>query len=225
MSVCNVLIVEDDSYILNLLNMSLSKENYQCHEATKGLDALELFYAIQPDVVLLDLGLPDMDGIEVIKRIREYSSTPIIVVSARNDKNEKIRALDLGANDYVSKPFYMDELMARIRVATRMSSKPQTNESAFQKGELKVDFIGRRVFVSDEEIHLTKIEFNLLKLLIEHQGKVLTHNYIQKAIWGYEDESNQNALRVYMAKLRKKIELNMNQYITTEVGVGYRFIE
>ena len=202
-----IMIVEDDPYISHFLQMSFEQEGYRILMTSQGHEALSLFYSHQPDIVILDLGLPDMDGLEIIEEIRKISAKPIIVVSARLEEQEKIKALDLGANDYVVKPFYMGELLARIRVAKRLSKKD---------GEVLID---------EQEIHLTPIEFNLLKLLIEHRGKVLTHNYIQKEIWGYQDHSNQNALRVFMATLRRKIEKDTNHphFIVTEVGVGYCF--
>ena len=230
-----IMIVEDDPYISHFLQMSFEQEGYRILMTTKGHEALSLFYSHQPDIVILDLGLPDIDGLEVIQKIRNISSKPIIVVSARLEEQEKIKALDLGANDYVVKPFYMGELLARIRVAKRLSKKEDEEtyiqfkvsvyKKKYQKDYLDVDFISRKVLIDQEEIHLTPIEFNLLKLLIEHRGKVLTHNYIQKEIWGYQDHSNQNALRVFMATLRRKIEKDTNHphFIVTEVGVGYYF--
>lgn len=223
-----ILIVEDDKYISHFLNMSLQQENYHTISTSLGNEALNLFYSHNPDIVILDLGLPDMDGIDIIRQIREISSKPIIVVSARLEENERIKALDLGANDYVIKPFYMGELLARIRVAKRLlEMNPKEELKIYQKDDLTVDFLQRIVKINQEEIHLTPIEFNLLKLLIDHRGKVLTYNYIQKEIWGYKDRSNQNALRVFMATLRRKIEKETNHphYIMTEVGVGYRFKE
>ena len=228
-----IMIVEDDPYISHFLQMSFEQEGYRILMTTKGHEALSLFYSHQPHIVILDLGLPDIDGLEVIQEIRKISSKPIIVVSARLEEQEKIKALDLGANDYVVKPFYMGELLARIRVAKRLSKKEVEEIKKYQKDYLEVDFISRKVLIDQEEIHLTPIEFNLLKLLIEHRGKVLTHNYIkvlthnyiQKEIWGYQDHSNQNALRVFMATLRRKIEKDTNhpRFIVTEVGVGYYF--
>ena len=211
-----IMIVEDDPYISHFLQMSFEQEGYRILMTTKGH---------QPDIVILDLGLPDMDGLEIIEEIRKISAKPIIVVSARLEEQEKIKALDLGANDYVVKPFYMGELLARIRVAKRLSKKDGEEMKIYQKDYLYVDFISRKVLIDEQEIHLTPIEFNLLKLLIEHRGKVLTHNYIQKEIWGYQDHSNQNALRVFMATLRRKIEKDTNHphFIVTEVGVGYCF--
>ena len=201
-----IMIVEDDPYISHFLQMSFEQEGYRILMTTKGHEALSLFYSHQPDIVILDLGLPDIDGLEVIQEIRKISSKPIIVVSARLEEQEKIKALDLGANDYVVKPFYMGELLARIRVAKRLSKKEDEEIKKYQKDYLEVDFISRKV-------------------LIEHRGKVLTHNYIQKEIWGYQDHSNQNALRVFMATLRRKIEKDTNhpRFIVTEVGVGYYF--
>lgn len=220
-----ILIVEDDPYISHFLQMSFEQEGYRMITTTKGHEALNLFYSHQPDIVILDLGLPDIDGLDVIEEIRKISTKPIIVVSARLEEQEKIKALDLGANDYVVKPFYMGELLARIRVAKRLSMNNKEEIKIYQKDYLTVDFISRTVQIDHQDIHLTPIEFHLLKLLIEHRGKVLTHNYIQKEIWGYQDNSNQNALRVFMATLRRKIEKNANnpRFIITEVGVGYRF--
>lgn len=220
-----VLVVEDDQYITKFMNMSLKEEGYSIITTSLAHDALNLFYSYNPDIVILDLGLPDMDGLEVIKEIRKISHKPIIVVSARLEEQDKIKALDLGANDYVVKPFYMGELLARIRVAKRMLEMNTQKIDVFEKDYLKVDFISRQVYIDDKSIHLTPMEFNLLKLLIENRGKVLTHNYIQKQIWGYVDKSNQNALRVFLATLRRKIEKDTNhpQFILTEVGIGYRF--
>lgn len=223
----SILIVEDDKYISHFLKMSLEQEGYELIHTSYGKEALHLFYIHKPDIVLLDLGLPDMDGLEIISSIREISNNPIIVVSARLEEKEKIKALDMGANDYVIKPFYMGELLARIRVVSRLLEKPIEKLDCYQKDYLYVDFVSHKVLIDGQEIHLTPIEFNLLKLLIEYRGKVLTHNYIQKEIWGYTDENNQNALRVFMATLRKKIEKDTHHpiFIQTEVGVGYRFCE
>lgn len=222
-----ILVVEDDHYISHFLDMSFKQEGYRIMMTSQGHEAISLFYLHHPDIVILDLGLPDIDGLEVIKEIRQYSQTPIIVVSARLEEQEKITALDLGANDYVVKPFYMGELLARIRVAKRLAINNKDKIKTYEKDYLSVDFESRRVMIDQQDIHLTPIEFQLLKLLIEHRGKVLTHNYIQKEIWGYQDNSNQNALRVFMATLRRKIEKDTShpRFIITEVGVGYRFKE
>ena len=197
-----IMIVEDDPYISHFLQMSFEQEGYRILMTSQGHEALSLFYSHQPDIVILDLGLPDMDGLEIIEEIRKISAKPIIVVSARLEEQEKIKALDLGANDYVVKPFYMGELLARIRVAKRLSKKDGEEMKIYQKDYLYVDFISRKVLIDE-----------------------LTHNYIQKEIWGYQDHSNQNALRVFMATLRRKIEKDTNHphFIVTEVGVGYCF--
>ena len=193
-----ILIVEDDKYIIHFLSISLKEEDYGLWTAKTVKEAVSLFYANRPDLVILDLGLPDGDGMEVIESIREIADTPIIIVSARLDEDEKIRALDAGADDYVTKPFYMGELQA------------------FEK---------RQVTVAGEEIHLTPIEYRILTLLIANRGKVLTHNYILKEIWGYAEGVEAGTLRVFVATLRRKIEKNPSQpqHIVTEVGVGYRF--
>ena len=222
-----VLIIEDDKYISNFICMSLKQEGYRYIKTSTGREAISLCYANNPDVIILDLGLPDMDGIQVIEHIRSHSEKPIIVVSARQEEAEKIRALDMGADDYVVKPFYMGELLARIRVAVRKSEKTQGTElqSIFQKDYLKIDFEKRMVFIDEKEIHLTPIEYRLLILLVKNRGKVLTHNQILGRIWGYEESGDANSLRVFMATLRRKIEKDTTnpRFIITEVGVGYRF--
>lgn len=223
-----VLIVEDDKYISNFICMSLRQEGYRYLKTETGRGAISLCYANNPDVVILDLGLPDMDGIEVIENIRSQSDKPIIVVSARQEEGEKIRALDKGADDYVVKPFYMGELLARIRVAVRKSEKNNTAMAkSFQKEYLKIDFVKRVVYIDDQEVHLTPIEYRLLVLLVSNRGKVLTHNQILNEIWGYGGGGDANSLRVFMATLRRKIEKDTTnpRFIITEVGVGYRFAE
>lgn len=221
-----ILIVEDDKYIIHFLSISLKEENYGLWVAKTVKEAVSLFYANRPDLVILDLGLPDGDGMEVIESIREAADTPVIVVSARQDEDEKIRALDAGADDYVTKPFYMGELQARIRAALRKRENyAQDKPTCFEQGDLSVDFEKRQVKVGGEEIHLTPIEYRILTLLIANSGKVLTHNYILKEIWGYAEGVEAGTLRVFMATLRRKIEKNPSQpqHIVTEVGVGYRF--
>lgn len=222
------MIVEDDKYISNFICMSLRQEGYRYLKTETGRGAISLCYANNPDVVILDLGLPDMDGIEVIENIRSQSDKPIIVVSARQEEGEKIRALDKGADDYVVKPFYMGELLARIRVAVRKSEKNNTAMTqSFQKEYLKIDFVKRVVYIDDQEVHLTPIEYRLLVLLVSNRGKVLTHNQILNEIWGYGGGGDANSLRVFMATLRRKIEKDTTnpRFIITEVGVGYRFAE
>ena len=221
-----ILIVEDDKYIIHFLSMSFKEEAYAFQVAGTVKEAVSLFYANRPDLVILDLGLPDGDGMEVIRTIREIADTPVIVVSARQEEEEKIRALDAGADDYVTKPFYMGELLARIRAALRKAEiYPQEKASRFEQGDLLVDFEQRRVEVEGTEVHLTPIEYKILTLLIANRGKVLTHHYILKEIWGYAEGVEAGTLRVFMATLRRKIEKNPSapQHIITEVGVGYRF--
>ncbi len=221
-----ILIVEDDKYIIHFLSISLKEEDYGLWTAKTVKEAVSLFYANRPDLVILDLGLPDGDGMEVIESIREIADTPIIIVSARLDEDEKIRALDAGADDYVTKPFYMGELQARIRAALRKKENYTPDKSScFEQGDLAVDFEKRQVTVAGEEIHLTPIEYRILTLLIANRGKVLTHNYILKEIWGYAEGVEAGTLRVFVATLRRKIEKNPSQpqHIVTEVGVGYRF--
>lgn len=224
-----VLIVEDDKYISNFICMSLKQEGYRYKKTATGREAISLCYANNPDIVILDLGLPDIDGIEVIEHIRSYSDRPIIVVSARQEEGEKIKALDLGADDYVVKPFYMGELLARIRVAVRKAEKSTGPEpsAVFERAYLKIDFEKRQVYIDGQEIHLTPIEYKLLNLLVTNRGKVLTHNQIQSQIWGYGEGGDPNSLRVFMATLRRKIEKDTAnpRFIITEVGVGYRFTE
>ncbi|MGL4345834.1 MAG: response regulator [Cellulosilyticaceae bacterium] len=225
-----VLIVEDDKPIRNFITVSLDLENYHCIEATSGKEAITLIASHRPDVIVLDLGLPDMDGIEVIRKVREWCKSKIIVVSARGQERDKIGALDAGADDYLTKPFGMGELLARIRVALRQGS--QSGQEAAQNGVfevrgLTIDFIKRRVFVSGQEIHLTPNEYHILKLLAQHPGKVLTHHFILKEVWGSYTESDTKSLRVFMANIRRKIEQDSTkpQYIVTEVGVGYRLLD
>jgi len=182
-----------------------------------------------PDIVLLDLGLPDIDGIEVIKKIRTWSEMPIIVISARSEDNDKIEALDAGADDYLTKPFSVEELLARIRVTTRRLSvlhSAMQSDSLFTNGNLKIDYAAGCAYINDNELHLTPIEYKLLCLLSQNVGKVLTHTFITQKIWGAAWESNVASLRVFMATLRKKIEIEPDspQYIQTHIGVGYRMM-
>ena len=224
-----VLIIEDDKYISNFICMSLKQEGYHYIKTDTGREAISLCYANNPDVIILDLGLPDMDWIQVIEHIRCHSEKPIIVVSARQEEAEKIKALDMGADDYVVKPFYMGELLARIRVAMRKSEKSASVEmtQTFQRDYLKIDFSKRLVYIDEKEVHLTPIEYKLLALLVTNRGKVLTHNQILSKIWGYGGGGDANSLRVFMATLRRKIEKDTTnpRFIITEVGVGYRFAE
>ena len=224
-----ILVVEDDKYIMSLISMLLKDEGYKAFSAVTGKEAIALFYANNPDITLLDLGLPDIDGMEVIRQIRQKSNAPIIVVSAREEENEIISALDCGADDYITKPFYTGELLARIRVAQRKISiltNPDNLES-FICDNLTVDYTKGLVFVDGKEVHLTPMEYKLLKLLIANRGKVLTHNYIISQIWGYGEAGDAKSLRVFMASLRRKIEKDTAnpRFILTQVGIGYRFAE
>ncbi|MEW6549307.1 MAG: response regulator transcription factor [Spirochaetota bacterium] len=222
-----VLIVEDDKSIQNLLRISLKASGFSCELADTGLSGISQALANNPDIVLLDLGLPDVDGIEVLGQIRQRSSVPVIVISARDQEKEKVSALDSGADDYVTKPFNIPELLARIRVALRHASPRESVPAVFTLGGLSIDFERRQVAVEGEEVHLTPLEFKMLSLLAEHSGKVLTHQFIQKKVWGYETTDNYQSLRVFMANIRRKIEPESSNplYILTEIGIGYRMSE
>ncbi len=221
-----ILVIEDDKYISHFIDLSLSKEGYRVVIAGTGDEGMFLFSSYHPSIVLLDLGLPDRDGVDILRELRAFTDVPILVVSARGQEAEKIAALDLGANDYVTKPFHMGELMARIRAAERAAAKigAGTAESCFVCDWLTVDYEKRRVLVDGQEIHLTPIEYKTLLLLIANRGKVLTHNYIIRQIWGYEG-GDSKSVRVFMASLRRKLEKDSThpRFILTEVGVGYRF--
>ena len=225
----NALVIEDDKYISNFIGVSLKKEGYKVTIAESAGEGLFLFSSNHPDVVLLDLGLPDKDGLEIIKEIRTFSSTPILVVSARGQEKEKVEALDLGADDYITKPFYMGELMARIRVVKRKLGHQlvPASVSVFRCDYLTVDYEKRKVLVDENEVHLTPLEYKLLLLMIANKGKVLTHNYIVKEVWGYGETGDTKTIRVFMANLRRKIEKNFTKprFILTEIGVGYRFAD
>ena len=226
----NILVVEDDKAIRNLITTSLSFNDYNCICALNGQMAILEAVSKRPDVIILDLGLPDIDGVEIIKKIRSWSKDPIIVVSARSEDNDKIIALDEGADDYLTKPFSVDELLARIRVALRKkdyNKNADENATIFINGGLKIDFSSATVFVDENEIHLTPIEYKLICVLAKNVGKVLTHNFILKEIWVNSSESDTPSLRVFMATLRKKIEKNPSNptYIQTHIGIGYRMIK
>lgn len=225
-----ILVVEDDSAISNLIRTTLETQNYQYHTAKTGAGALLDAASYRPDIIILDLGLPDMDGVEVIQKVRGWTNTPIIVVSARSEDQDKVDALDAGADDYLTKPFSIDELLARLRVALRRvraeGEKLGEESSTYQNGDLKIDYIAGCVYVEGKEVHLTPIEYKLLCLLAKNTGKVLTHNYILKEVWGSTLASDTPSLRVFMATLRKKIEENPAQprYIQPHIGVGYRML-
>ena len=223
-----ILVVEDDSHIKNLISATLNANGYKYLLASNAKEAILQITSHNPDIILLDLGLPDMDGIEIIEKVRGWSEVPIIVLSARSDDKDKIEALDKGADDYLTKPFSVEELLARIRVAQRRMMNYVTNSSnsVFKNGELSIDYVSGCVFIKNEEIHLTPIEYKLICLLAKNVGKVLTHTYITKNIWGNSWDTDSASLRVFMATLRKKIEKDTNQsYIQTHVGVGYRMIK
>ena len=223
-----ILVIEDDRYITGFLSLSLKKEEYEILIAQTAAEGMFLFTSHHPDIVLLDLGLPDKDGVEVIRDIRSFSGTPILVISARDQEKEKIEALDAGADDYITKPFHMGELLARIRVAERkIRSMTQEGDATFVCDWLTVDYAKRRVTVDDLEVHLTQTEYRLLTLLIANKGRVLTHNYILRQIWGYDEVGDTRTVRVFMANLRRKIERDTTnpRFIFTEIGVGYRFAD
>lgn len=229
MNKLTILIVEDDKAVRNLIASTLELHGYAFHLAKNGTQALMEATSYVPDIILLDLGLPDMDGVDIIKKVRSWSTLPIIVISARSEEKDKIDALDAGADDYITKPFSVDELLARIRAATRRLRYSQTaspTASTFQNGDLTIDYEAGCVYCRGQEVHVTPIEYKLLCLLAKNVGKVLTHTYITREIWGNAWESNLASLRVYMATLRKKIEKDTSrpEFIQTHIGVGYRML-
>ena len=224
-----IMVVEDDAAVRNLITTTLETHEYRFLEAATGETAILEVATHNPDVILLDLGLPDMDGIEVIQKIRTWAKTPIIVISARSEDIDKIEALDAGADDYLTKPFSVEELLARLRVTFRRLNDMKSDmvqSSVFQNGDLKIDYAAGCAFMKNTELHLTPIEYKLLCLLSKNVGKVLTHTYITKEIWGSAWDNDVASLRVFMATLRKKIEENPSEpkYIQTHVGVGYRML-
>ena len=225
-----ILIVEDDGPIRNLIATALQTNAYKYDLAANGKTALLALSTHHYDIVLLDLGLPDKDGIEIIDQLRTFSTTPIIVISARTNDEDKIAALDAGADDYLTKPFSVEELLARVRSTLRRAQflenqKSQREEIAFENGDLKIDYPSRTVYFQLNELHLMPIEYNLLCLLAHNVGRVLTHQYILDKVWTNAMESDLSSLRVYMTTLRKKIEKNSTQkYIQTHIGVGYKMI-
>ena len=223
-----ILVVEDDAPVRNLITTTLKAHDYKFITAQNGNNAIMEASSHNPDIVLLDLGLPDMDGVEVIERIRTWSDMPIIVISARSEDKDKIDALDAGADDYLTKPFSVEELLARLRVTQRRlaSNRNESTSSVFTNGALKLDYAAGCAYLGDEELHLTPIEYKILCLLAVNVGKVLTHTFITQKIWGAAWENNVASLRVFMATLRKKIEAapDSPQYIQTHIGVGYRML-
>ena len=230
MNKAQILVVEDDNAVAKLMAATMESQDYQYRIASTGASAIMEALSYKPEVMILDLGLPDTDGIEVIKKIRAWSNMPIVVVSARSEDTDKVAALDAGADDYLTKPFSVDELLARLRVALRRvrhdRQRLSEESSVYENGGLRIDYAAGCVYLDGSEIHLTPIEFKLLVLLANNTGKVLTHNYILREVWGNPAASDMRSLRVYMATLRKKLEKNTSEpkYIQTHIGVGYRML-
>jgi two-component system KDP operon response regulator KdpE len=222
-----LVVIEDDPQIRRFLRTGLSAEPFRIFEAETGKDGLVEAATRKPDLIVLDLGLPDIDGVDVVTRLREWYTRPIIILSARSNEQEKIKALDAGADDYLTKPFGIGELMARIRVALRRATREdQSGETVFVFGDVKVDLAARRVFRSDAEVHLTPNEYRLLTTLIRHAGKVCTHRQLLAEVWGPSHVEHGHYLRIYMAQLRHKLEDDPTnpRFLRTEVGVGYRLL-
>jgi two-component system, OmpR family, KDP operon response regulator KdpE len=226
MNAALVLLIEDELPIRRFLRSSLADHDYRLLEAETGEQALRLAAQQPPDLVILDLGLPDVDGQNVLSRLREWYQGPVIVLSARDQEQQKVMALDHGADDYLTKPFSTGELLARMRVALRHASRPtgERDSATFIAGDLKVDLTTRRIFAAGQEVHLTPLEYKLLTTLLRHAGKVLTHRFLLKEVWGPHHVQETHYLRVFMASLRRKIESDpaQPQYLLTEPGVGYR---
>ena len=225
-----ILVVEDDAPVRNLITTTLKAHDYRFLTAANGESAILEASSHNPEIMLLDLGLPDIDGVEVIRRVRSWSQMPIIVISARSEDADKIDALDAGADDYLTKPFSVEELLARLRVTFRRlndTGRSGPQDSVFTNGDLKIDYAAGCVYMKDKELHLTPIEYKLLCLLARNVGKVLTHTYITKEVWGSAWDNDVASLRVFMATLRKKIEADPSnpRYIQTHVGVGYRMLK
>ena len=227
-----ILVVEDDSTVQNLIVTALETQEYRYCTAQDGTQAILEAATQRPDIMLLDLGLPDMDGVEVIQKVRTWSDLPIIVISARTEDNDKIDALDAGADDYLTKPFGTVELLARIRTAIRHTRTPLDNNEIAQSGkftvkDLTIDYDKHHVLIGDQDVHLTLNEFKIVALLGKYAGKVLTYDYLIKQIWGPKAKADNQILRVNMANIRRKIEKNpaSPEYIFTEIGVGYRMLE
>lgn len=221
-----VLLIEDEPQIRRFLRVTLTANGYRLLEATTGEDGLLQAAMRQPEVILLDLGLPDLDGLEVTRRLREWTTVPIIVLSARGQETDKVAALDMGADDYVTKPFGVGELLARLRVALRHAVRlsQEAGEPIFTLGELRLDLVRRQVWVGSQEIHLTPIEYKLLATLVHYAGMVVTHRQLLKEVWGSGAVESTHYLRVYMGQLRHKLEADpaRPRYLVTESGVGYR---
>jgi two-component system KDP operon response regulator KdpE len=226
-----ILVVEDDIPVQNLITTTLKAQGYRFLVSQTGESAVMETASHNPDIILLDLGLPDIDGVEVIRKIRTWSNVPILVISARSEDADKIDALDAGADDYLTKPFSVDELLARLRVTQRRLALMQQStlepQSVFVNGQLRIDYAAGCASLGEEELHLTPIEYKLLCLLARNIGKVLTHKFITQSVWGSSWENDVVSLRVFMATLRKKLESGENspQYIQTHIGIGYRMLK
>ena len=221
-----ILVIDDEKQIRRMLKTALTGFGYDISEASSGQEGLNQTSIFHPDLIVLDLGLPDFDGVEVVRRLREWTQIPIIILSVREQESDKIRALDAGADDYITKPFGMGELLARIRVALRHAAKTE-DEPVLTFGELTVDLAHRRVTLKGDEVKLTPTEYEILKHLAGHAGKVVTHGQLLKTIWGPNCQEETHYLRIYIGQLRRKIEADPSQpsYILTESGVGYRLVE
>ena len=223
-----ILVVEDDKPVRTLITTTLKANGYRFIEALTGEEAILQATSHNPDIILLDLGLPDMDGVEIIRKVRSWSNVPIIVISARSEDSDKIGALDSGADDYLTKPFSVEELLARLRVTQRRLAMlgAEHADTVFVNGSLRIDYAAGCAYLDENELHLTPIEYKLLCLLAQNVGKVLTHTYITQKIWGNSWENDIASLRVFMATLRKKLESapDSPQYIQTHIGVGYRML-
>ena len=221
-----VLVVEDDKPIRNLITTTLKMNDYRFITAVRGNEAIMLSASHKPDIIILDLGLPDIDGVEVIVHIRTWSDVPIIIVSARSEESDKITALDKGADNYLTKPFSVDELLARLRVIQRRLMKSENiSVTEFVNGRLRIDYVSGCVHLDDEELHLTPIEYKLLCLLAKNVGKVLTHKYIIQSVWGTPADNSEASQRVFMATLRKKLSDSSQALIQTHIGIGYRMMK
>lgn len=219
-----VLVIDDELQMRKLLEMALTSYGYTAHLAATGQEGLMLAVSMHPDLVIVDLGLPDMDGKDVVTRLREWSSVPIIVLTAREQEQEKIAALDKGADDYVTKPFSMGELMARMRVCLRRFCHSEEQKPVLSCGGISMDLLQHKVLMEGREVKLTPTEYELLKYMLKNAGKVLTHKQILKAVWGNDYDEDLHYIRIYMRQLRRKIEKDPAQpkYLLTEAGVGYR---
>ncbi len=225
-----ILVTEDDAPVRNLITTTLRANDYRYITADTGEGAVAEAASRSPDIILLDLGLPDIDGEEVIGKIRSWSNVPIIVISARSEDSDKINALDAGADDYLTKPFSVEELLARLRVTQRrlaLMAESQPRQSVYENGPLRIDFVSGCAFLNEEELHLTPIEYRLLSLPAANTGKVLTHRYILQKVWGSSWENDVGSLRVYMATLRRKLEKSPDapRFIQTHIGIGYRMMK